>query len=84
MRQKAFRVVKLWSLPHDPIKEYHWQNALRCADNLKICSCWMCRNPRRAFGEPTRREALDDRLAKYELESFSPDLRSATQVQQTV
>ena len=24
-----------------------WKNAERCADHLKMCSCWMCGNPRR-------------------------------------
>jgi hypothetical protein len=48
-----------------------WQNALRCADNLAICSCWMCGNARRTFGEVTRREIIHDSLRKYEPDEFS-------------
>jgi len=30
------------------------------ADNLKLCSCYMCGNPRRYFGQRTRQELKSD------------------------
>ncbi|MEW4569411.1 hypothetical protein AB1L88_16220 [Tautonia sp. JC769] len=30
--------------------------ARKAHDHLASCSCWMCGNPRRWFGEPTRQE----------------------------
>ena len=29
---------------------------LQSFNNLQVCSCWMCGNPRRYFGDPTLRE----------------------------
>jgi len=29
-------------------------------DNRTVCSCWMCGNPRKHFGERTRAEVLAD------------------------
>ena len=31
---------------------------IKNADNIKSCSCWMCGNPRRYFGEQTLQERL--------------------------
>ncbi len=28
------------------------------ANTATLCSCWMCGNPRKCFGEKTRQEAL--------------------------
>ncbi len=28
------------------------------AKNNTVCSCWMCGNPRKYFGEPTRQEKI--------------------------
>ncbi len=33
------------------------------ADNLKVCSCYMCGNPRKWYGLPTRKE----RIAEFSL-----------------
>lgn len=43
------------TLEVDP--EYVHQRALRFADNMKKCSCWMCRNERALYG-PTLRERM--------------------------
>lgn len=38
-------------------KLYHWcKNAIKYANNLTCCSCPSCGNPRRHFGQKTRRE----------------------------
>ena len=47
LRMKA-RAAKMY--PHDPKR--------RAADNLAVCSCWMCGNPRRYFGHRTRQEIM--------------------------
>ena len=39
---------------HDPLWEEEW--ALRHADNLKSCSCWMCGNPRKTLHQETLQE----------------------------
>jgi len=38
-----------------------WPNAIKWANHLKGCSCWMCRNLRENEG-PTRQERLKDDL----------------------
>lgn len=48
MKAKAVRVR-----PDNP-------NAARAADHLASCSCPMCGNPRRHFGEATWQERLQD------------------------
>lgn len=35
---------------------YPHDKRARHADHLKACSCWMCGNPRRHFGETTLQE----------------------------
>jgi len=39
-----------WPVPEDLLH----QRALRFADNMKKCSCWMCRNRRELEGPPIR------------------------------
>ncbi len=36
-------------------REWIDRAACRWADNMKKCSCWMCRNPRKTYG-PTMQE----------------------------
>ena len=38
------------------------------ADNLAVCSCHMCGNPRRAWGEKTRQELRAEMAARSQLE----------------
>jgi hypothetical protein len=33
-----------------------------------LCSCWMCGNPRKYFGELTRQEKLAEAADSYELQ----------------
>ena len=42
-KAKARRVY-----PHD--------RQAKSADHLAVCSCWMCGNPRKWYGEPTMQE----------------------------
>ena len=42
MVARATRVLRLWFRRHP---EWIPDNAVRLADNLKSCSCWMCRWP---------------------------------------
>ncbi|KJR63169.1 hypothetical protein VY88_23780 [Azospirillum thiophilum] len=35
------------------------------ADNLAVCSCWMCGNPRRWHGELTMQEIRQDSNDRY-------------------
>lgn len=52
MLERAKRKLRDWG--DDPV----WieQSALRWADNLAKCSCYMCGNPRRHFNELTFQE----------------------------
>ena len=43
-----------------PDRRYQW-----LADNLASCSCWMCGNPRRWFGELTMQEIRQDSHDRY-------------------
>lgn len=43
VKAKARRIY-----PHD--------RAAKAADYLAVCSCWMCGNPRKWYGEPTLQE----------------------------
>ena len=50
VKAKARRVY-----PHD--------GQAKSADHLAVCSCWMCGNPRKWYGEPTmqeRKASLDE------------------------
>lgn len=50
VKAKARRIY-----PHD--------RAAKSADYLAVCSCWMCGNPRKWYGEPTmqeRKASLDE------------------------
>ncbi|KFI24206.1 hypothetical protein CG51_18560 [Haematobacter missouriensis] len=53
MKKKALKVY-----PHD--------KRATSANNLKVCSCWMCGNPRRYSGEMTiqERRAHDARMCE--------------------
>nr|WP_295834781.1 hypothetical protein [uncultured Azospirillum sp.] len=44
---------------------YPGQRHQRLADNLASCSCWMCGNPRRWFGELTMQEIRQDSHDRY-------------------
>lgn len=62
MVQRALRLFRRWdagknaALDRRLLSEKRREaDPERLADNLKACSCWMCRN-RRALEGPTRRE----------------------------
>lgn len=46
MKAKAVRLTK----------EAGGGNWTHCYNNLAVCSCWMCGNPRKFFGEATMQE----------------------------
>jgi len=64
---RATRALRRLGLPVEPCRAYAF------AVDRKPCSCWMCGNPRRYFGEPTvqeRRESpgvLGDGLGRLPL-----------------
>ena len=42
---------------------YPHDGQAKSADHLAVCSCWMCGNPRKWYGEPTiqeRKASLDE------------------------
>lgn len=47
-----------------------WKNAIKHADNLSICSCWMCGNPRKHFKVRTRQELTAEMDEKQQMEDF--------------
>ena len=52
MKAKAKRLaMNIWGLDENAMKKHYNQ--------LKPCSCFMCGNPRRCFGEKTRQEILN-------------------------
>jgi hypothetical protein len=55
---RALRVARLFGIP--PCHAEAW--AKHNADNLKMCSCWMCGHVRKWFGPPVReiRRSLAD------------------------
>ena len=58
MKAKAIRIAKQWQFRNDPqnINGAIERNLVYNADNLKICSCWMCGNPRKFRGQKTLQE----------------------------
>lgn len=48
--ERAVRVARLYGLHNDFATAWAKHNA----DNLKMCSCWMCGHTRRWFGPPFR------------------------------
>jgi hypothetical protein len=52
MKAKARRVSRLWRSYYDGDSS----RAMKHADYLAVCSCSMCGNPRRWFGERTMQE----------------------------
>ena len=55
---RALRVARLFGIP--PAYAHTW--ARHNADNLKMCSCWMCGHARKWYGTTLRetRRALSD------------------------
>lgn len=63
--KKAEKVLRnSWYHPTDDRDELIRRNAKRYADNLKVCSCWMCRNLRQDEG-PTKQERNADDIEDY-------------------
>ena len=70
---KAEAVIKAWGWGRAEAKK----QAPLFADNLKKCSCWMCRSPRTLY-----RGKNSERLTKQELESittYKQQLKELTQ-----
>jgi len=47
---RALRVAKLFGIPAHHAEDWARHNA----DNLKMCSCWMCGHVRKWWGPPVR------------------------------
>lgn len=46
-------------------KRQGWiRSKILCAEHMASCSCWMCGNPRKYFGEPTIQEIKSDEAFK--------------------
>ena len=43
-------------IPQEWSPEYRWAYVANRYKNRKVCSCWMCGNPRRHFGRITTQE----------------------------
>jgi len=57
---KAIRRHHLQRMKVKARKVYHWCKCpVKYADHLAVCSCPGCGNPRRHFGEQTRREQIE-------------------------
>lgn len=41
-----------------------WAEAWKCGEHIKVCSCWMCGNPRR-FEKSDQRFTLAERRAGF-------------------
>lgn len=54
MRRRAERIMKDWGSSNRPFPAR--EQALYMADNMQICSCYMCGNPRRHLGGRTMQE----------------------------
>ena len=58
MKRRAERFARATVDRADPWRADRIEQYRHNADNLRICSCWMCGNPRKWFGERDRRELL--------------------------
>ena len=65
MQHKAKEVIDLvWRDGSNEWEEWKNRWAVRHADNLKGCSCWMCCNPRK-YGELTMQEKRISQREKF-------------------
>jgi len=55
--------------PEDYYADDGWQ-AKRMMNNRKICSCWMCGNPRRYFSQKTHKELCADADFRDQLDDY--------------
>jgi hypothetical protein len=65
---RSCRLPRIYLPGWDENEEGRRQRALRWCDNLQVCSCWTCGNPRKYYGRLTRQEqrfhqAADDEAA---------------------
>lgn len=60
MRTKEYRLAQIERLKKN--RKHYWNNSLNtkhagmALTTPKICSCWMCGNPRKYFGDRTIQE----------------------------
>jgi len=83
MQTKASEIAKQQAFNNDRanINESRKINLIHNADNLAICSCWMCGNQRKYRGIKTlqeiraddTRQQLDEYFEEQELEEFDED-----------
>ena len=47
---------------HEKVQRGHWyvKSPGYLAKNNTVCSCWMCGNPRKYFGQVTRQEKISE------------------------
>lgn len=60
--KKARRVLKVWRAVNSRNNDDYYSDGGKCEQMLrktrKPCSCYMCGNPRKRFGEVTRQEKI--------------------------
>lgn len=66
MKNKAKRIAR-----NRGYNEEDCQRWAKFADHLKVCSCWMCANPRKSFKEKTRQEHKAD--VNFKQQPYDPD-----------
>lgn len=54
---------------------YGWKHPEHFADHMAQCSCHMCGNPRKHFGEKTMQEKKADEATKWQLRRQKVRLR---------
>ncbi len=60
-KRQAQSILVAWGKPTTP------RNLGLVGSTRRPCSCWMCGNPRRYYGEPTRQEVLATERTAEEL-----------------
>lgn len=65
MFNRAFRKLKDWEgdREHDPEHEWLLWRARRSFNNMQVCSCWVCGNPRRSGWGPSESLTMQEHRA---------------------
>ena len=73
-RQRMIQhALRSYVLRWEPDPEVQRERVLGWYNNLAKCSCWICGNPRRHGGGPTRQERRQLQAALEEAEAAEPD-----------
>jgi hypothetical protein len=63
---RAERRIALAKKKRESLKIYPWHKDAKLANHLASCSCWMCGNPRKYWGEKTMQEIKADLTARIQ------------------